>query len=113
MAVDLDWDAFLDTLTQGTRDLAEATLDGVTDQAIKDARSFASFSETKLKKWSKALSEGQIDREDFDFLVSGLASLAKLHALTAKGITAKKLDNFRAALLSLVVDSVFDLVLPG
>ena len=110
MSLDGKWNDFLDAISDGVEELAKNTLKGFVSEAKADAQSFADFSRDKVELWARAVAEGKIDRDDFEFLMSGLKSLAKLHTLTAKGIAAKRLDDFRQGLISLFINTVFDLI---
>lgn len=108
MSLDVNWDAFLDKFLDGSEELAKNALKGFASDSRKDAQAFANFSRAKIILWSKALAEEKIDQDDFEFLLTGLKTLARLHALTAKGIAQKRLDDFRTALISLLIETVFD-----
>ena len=110
MGLNAHWDDFLDTLKDGVKDLADNTLKGFPEQAQEDAEAFATFARAKLELWSDALTQGKIEEDDFEFLVGGLTKLAKLHGLVAKGIVAKRLDDFRNGLTSLIIKTVIGMI---
>lgn len=109
MTIDLSdvWNEFQDSVLDGIPVLAENVLKGGANQAKTDVRNFLEESEKKLKLWGDALSQGKIDRDDFEFLVGGQASLLKMHHLKQIGILQGRLESFRIAVISLLINSAF------
>ncbi|MBL8895641.1 MAG: hypothetical protein JNJ53_13645 [Rhizobiales bacterium] len=106
------FDDFLDAVRSGVGDLAKDTLKGVINQAKEDAEDFLKRSALDLKRWSDFLATGELSKDEFEGLVKGLKSLAKMHALTVAGISIIKINRFRNAVINLVIDAAFSAFLP-
>lgn len=101
------WDEFAASVKSGVAGLAKNTVGDVLQQANTDAEAFLATSKQALRRWGDLLAEGKITSEDFEFLVRGQSSLAKLLALQSLGVTQARLERFRTGLISLVVSSAF------
>lgn len=101
------FDDFLDAVRTGVGSLAKDTLKGAVNQAKADAEAFLKRSEEDLKRWTKLLATGELSKDEFEGLVKGLKSLAKMHALTLAGISIIKINRFRNAVINLVIDAAF------
>lgn len=99
------FDDFLKEVLSDAEALAKSTLNQVVTQAINDTREFLDEARSDLREWTDALAMGEMSTKEFTDLVEGQRDLAKLHGLTAAGITATKLDRFRDALMKLVVQA--------
>ncbi|WP_238368743.1 hypothetical protein [Mesobacterium pallidum] len=106
MAFDDTWDSFTAHFREGLEVLVANTFDDFTAQAQEDARAFMIRSEAQLKRWGEAWAKGLLSEEEFDSLVTGQASLARLHMLTAAGLAQTRLERFRKGLLALVTGSM-------
>ncbi len=107
MSLSDNWEDFVATVRSGVTELAKNTLGGALDQAKADAESFLETAKPKLRRWADALANGQITREEFEFLVGTQRDLASLHAITALGMIKTRVERFRTGLISLVVNSAF------
>ena len=101
------WDNFVDSVGSAAGELAENLFNDWRDDAKEDARELAELSREKLPKWTEALAQGLINKEDFTRLVRSLEVLATLNALKAKGVAKQKLEQFRVGLISIVVRAAF------
>lgn len=105
-----DWAAFRDTILAGARQLAAQTVQGAADQAVKDTEVFLRDTRDRLERWTRMLARGDIDRDEFELLVAARRTNMKMHALMAAGVTRNALERFRSGLVSLLIDSVFDII---
>ena len=96
------WDEFLDTVIEDAKDLAGSLWEGWKQEAGEDAKKLAEFSKEKLVKWSQALAEDKIDKDEYALLVRSLTTLAKLDALKAKGLADQRLEQLRIGLISII-----------
>lgn len=104
------WDDFQNHVLEGARLLAAQTVRDAIDQAGKDTEMFLHDTRDKLERWTGALARGDLDRDDFEILVAARRSNMKMHALQAAGVTQNALERFRSSLVSLLIESAFDLV---
>ncbi|WP_342075383.1 hypothetical protein [Yoonia sp. SS1-5] len=110
MAVTFDWDGFVQGVEDGVKTLAKNSVGDAVDHARSDAKDFVELNKKSIKRWGEALKAGTISKDDFEFLVGGQKSLAKMHALKALGLSQARLERFRKGLMSLVVRSAFNAV---
>ena len=80
------------------------------DRAEKDGKEFVADCKADIQRWTKMLKSGDLTRFEFEFLVKMRADEAKLFALTKVGMAKARLDRFRKALISIVVDRVTDIL---
>ena len=104
------WEGFAETVKEGVGDLAKNTVGDLIPQAQADAAAFLQSSGEKLRKWGDLLANGLITPDEFEFLLGSQRDLAKMHALTALGLAATRLERFRTGLISLIVKSAFGVI---
>lgn len=85
--------------------LGETTLIDFASQAKSDTQKFLDAEAHDLERWTEELAKEEIDKEDFNFLIHGQVALFKMHMLTEAGITEAQLQQFRDALIKIVVDA--------
>ncbi|MFT3687801.1 hypothetical protein [Paenirhodobacter sp.] len=104
------WDDFSKHVLDGARLLAAQTVKDAVDQAGKDTETFLRDTREKLERWTRALAKGDLERDEFELLIAARRSNMKMHALQAAGVTQNSLERFRSGLISLLIDSAFDVV---
>lgn len=106
------FDAFYNSVRDGVVDIAKGDLKQFLQQGKADADQFLKSIQDDLKAWTKALANGDLSNDEFEFLVRGKADLAEMHALTQAGIAAVQAQQFRDALIDLVINSAFKIFIP-
>ncbi|WP_187430853.1 hypothetical protein ROLI_016040 [Roseobacter fucihabitans] len=99
------WDVFGATVQKGAGDLAKNLFSDWQEPAKQDAAEFIELARDKLPKWTRALAQGHLSKNEFSLLLRSLEGLAELNALKAKGIAKQKLEQFRMGLISIVVNA--------
>ena len=107
MSFDTQWESFLTEFRAGLAVLAKNSLQDWLDDAIADGETYLETMKDDLPRWSRALGQGLLTKDEFEQLLQGQKSLLKLHMLTAAGLTKTRLEHFRVALLSLTTKSVY------
>jgi hypothetical protein len=102
-----DFSRFLEELTAKLTELAEQQWTAYRDAAISDGTAFVDKIKADLERWSQLLASGALTKDDFAWLVQGKKDLAQLEALEQAGLALARLDQFRADLVNLVVDTAF------
>jgi hypothetical protein len=105
------FDDFSDVVLKGAKDLAKNSFGGFVAEAANDTQAFLDKAQADLQRWVKLLANGKLTKQDFSDLVQAKKALAEIHALTQAGITLTKVERFRSALITLVIDSAFDVFL--
>lgn len=106
----IDFKTILEQLKKGVEDLAERTLKNYVGKAKDDARLMLNEMQEKLKRWTNLLIDGSLTTEDFEWLVNSQKDLIQMNALKQAGLAAIRIDQFKASLLNLVVDTIFSLI---
>jgi hypothetical protein len=111
MAESVKFEDIFKTLKQQVEELAKFFVKSYTKAAIKDGRKFLEDTKESLKRWTILLAEGKLTTQDFEWLVLGQKDLAQMIALKQAGLSVIRIEQFRNSLLSLVVDTIFGIVL--
>ncbi|MEO1518645.1 MAG: hypothetical protein AAFV95_26765 [Bacteroidota bacterium] len=81
-------------------------------KAARDAKKMLTKMKKDLKRWADLLDEGRLTTSDFEFLVASQASSIKMSALERAGLAEIRVDHFRKSIINLIIDTVFDFILP-
>ena len=106
-----DFDKFFDTLLEKFEDLVKSNWKDFVDAAKGDGEQFLRDTRDDLKRWTTLLSNGELTRDEFEFLVGSKEDLLKLVGLKQLGLTKVRLQMFQAAVIGLVIDTAFDFFL--
>lgn len=98
-----DFNDFWEELKNEVIALAENQLQDFKDQAIAAGKDFIEQSKDDLKFWSEQLASGQMNKNDFEWLVKGKKDLAELILLKHKGLAKVQVDKFINGLLEVVI----------
>ena len=101
------WDEFLNTVIEDAKGLAGSLWKDWKQEAGEDAKNIAELSKRKLVKWSQALAQNKIDKDQYALLVRSLKTLAKLDALKAKGLADQRLEQLRTGLVSIITRATY------
>ena len=108
-----DFDKYFDNLVKNLEDLVKNNWKDFLDAAEADGKAF--LLETKedldLKRWTRLLSNGDLTREEFEFLVGSKEDFLKLNALKKLGLTKVRIQMFQTAVIGLIIDTAFDFYL--
>jgi hypothetical protein len=102
-----DFDDLFKELKAGVIFLAESTLKNYVSRAKQDGNKMLNDMKEKLKRWTQLLIERKLTTEDFEWLVNSQKDLIQMAALKQAGLAAIRIDQFKASLLNMVVDTVF------
>ena len=104
------FDDFLAAVKGGLGDLVSNTIGDFADAAKERTENFLNESQDDLKKWVKQVADGEMSKDDFGFLVKGLAQLGQINALTELGAAKVAVDKFRIGFIQLLKDSAAGLI---
>ena len=102
-----DFKDLFEQLKQGVIDLAESTVKKYAGKAKSDGKQMLEDMKEKLKRWTTLLAEGKLTTEDFEWLVNSQKDLIQMAALKQTGLALIRIDQFKASLMNMVVDTVF------
>lgn len=102
----VDFRIILKTIKDGIVEIASTSLKDFSQEAIADGQSILNGIEPKLKKWTNEVIAGQMTPSDFKDLVLGEKDNIQLSALKHKGFAMIKADEFKGAVLNLIINTV-------
>ncbi len=102
---------YLRVLQPKLRDLCIGFWAGYQDDAVRDARDFLDACHQDLQHWADLLNRGDLSQSDFKWLVSGRRDVAEMNALKQRGLAETELDQFRDAVIDVVVKTAFKVFL--
>jgi hypothetical protein len=85
--------------------LAEQNLQEFAGQGKQDAEAFLAQSRAELEKWIQQLANGDIDQDEFNFLVESQKAAAKMTALQAASAGQVRIDQFRDSVFNVVIQT--------
>jgi hypothetical protein len=100
----------IQTLESGVASLAESTLHDYLDQAKTDGENALSTLQSNLEKWTLELESGDLTTEDVAFLIKEQAALDEMTTLKQAGLAEVRIDQFKADLTTLVINTLFNLI---
>lgn len=101
---------FINILKADLGDLAESFGDDIRTILIDESNNFVEKTRDDLECWVQQLTEGDLSREDFEWLVKGKKDLAEMEALKKKGLAKAKVDKYKIVIIDTVVGSAFKLI---
>lgn len=106
-----DFDKYFDKLVKNLEYLVKNNWKDFLDAAEADGKAFLLETKEDLKRWTRLLSNGDLTREEFEFLVGSKEDLLKLKALKKLGLTKVRIQMFQTAVIGLIIDTAFDFFL--
>jgi hypothetical protein len=101
---------FINILKTDLGDLAESFGDDIRAILVDESNIFVEKTRDDLERWVQQLAEGDLSREEFEWLVKGKKDLAEMEALKKKGLAKAKVDKYKIVIINTVVGSAFKLV---
>ena len=83
--------------------LAQQDLKEFAGQGKQDAEAFLEQSRANLQNWIQQLASGQIDQDEFTFLVESQKAAAEMTALQAANAGTIRIEQFRNSVFNVVV----------
>jgi len=99
------FDDFLDIVKDELPDLGKELLGDLKDQGIHDAKGFLDDTKNDLKRWTQLLAKGQLNKDEFNFLVRSQKDLFDLHSLKQAGLALITAQKFRDGVVDLVASA--------
>ena len=106
----VDFNAIFQQLINGAIGLAKTTVSNYINDAKTDAQKMLMAMKEKLERWTLLLMDKQLTTEDFEWLVNSQKDLVAMDCLKEAGLAAIRIDQFKASLMNLIVDTVFSMV---
>lgn len=80
-------------------------------ESKKDIEQFLEKSKVKLKRWTELLANGDIDLDDYEWLLKSQKDLMLMQALHSAGVNKISLGHFKNKVIKTIIDVVKVVVL--
>jgi len=100
----------LDKLQSEVTNLALVTFQNYKNEAKTDALKLLDDMKENLKTWTLQLANGELSKDDFEFLVLAQKELIEMHALKQAGISLIQTDEFKNSLLNLLTKTILGFI---
>ena len=102
-----DFNNFLVDVEKGIASLIENSFNEFRNQAIAAGKEFIEDSKDDIKVWTEQLADGQLSKEDFEWLMRSKETSAKLIILKHIGLTKAQVDKLTTGIIDVVNTSAF------
>jgi hypothetical protein len=100
-----DFDKFLNTLREDLKSVVKEHAEGFGREVTSDSIDFASKMKNDIERWAGQLARGELEREDFEWLLAAKKDLAEMQALKMKGLAQVRIDRIRNAVVQTIAGS--------
>lgn len=107
----MDFEKLLKELKSGLIKLFGEKWQDLKGESKKDIEQFLNDSKEKLKRWTELLVNGDIDLEDYEWLVKSQKDLMLMQALHSAGVHKISLGHFKNKVIKTIVDIVKTILL--
>jgi|AntDeeMinimDraft_4_1070355.scaffolds.fasta_scaffold19856_1 hypothetical protein len=107
----MDFEELLKELKSELGQLIEENFSDFKDAAQEDVDEFIESSRTKLKRWTGLLAQGELDREEYSWLLKSQKDLFLMHALKKAGMEKLRLEKLKDGMVDVILDTAFRVVL--
>ena len=105
MRADFDVDLLVDVIKGGLLEIGKKEADGFLQKFLDDSVEFTTPDVHLID-----VNRGELEQDEFMFLVGGLEDLVKMHALAQAGVALVAIQRIQKAIIDLVISSAFKVV---
>lgn len=91
----IDFDRFLETLREDLGNALQVYSSEFREEIIGTVSAFAVSLNSDIQKWAQQFQDGELNREDLEFLINARKDRLKLEALRHKGLEQVRIDRLR------------------
>src|ERR1700712_4876840 len=106
----INFDQLFQDLKTGAVTLAKTSLDNYVEQAKADGEAALDAMKANLSHWTQEVENGAMTVDDLEFLLQEEAALDEMTALKQAGLAEVRIDQFKNALINLVLGTVTGLI---
>lgn len=106
----IDFSQLFDTLKTGIKKIAADQFSDFLQLAIKDGEQIITDLKGELEKWTKQLVSKEMTKDEFEYCVLSGVDLLKMVALKDAGLAQVKIDSFKSAVSSLIINTAGSLI---
>ena len=107
----MDFEAILKELKTQLTTLFGDKWSDLKTESKKDIDQFLEDSKTKLKRWTELLVKGNIDLDDYEWLVKSQKDLLLMQALHSAGVNKISLGHFKNKVVKTIINVVKTLII--
>ena len=105
--MDFNFADIFEQLKTGVIDLVKSSLKDCIDAGKQDGQAMLDEMKEKLERWTTQLFQGNLTKEDFEWLLYSQKQLIVMAALNEAGMGQIEVDLFKSNILNLVKNTVF------
>ena len=102
-----DFDNFFEAVKKKLQDFVEDQWEDFKETALDDGNLFLENSKEDLERWTKALANGDLKKDEFEWLLESKKDLVELFALKKIGLAKVALDRFVNGVINLIISTAF------
>lgn len=106
----IKFDEVLIQLESGLKQLAKTTLSDYLQESKTDGLNMLDGLKADLQIWTTLLTNGEISKRNFTYLINSKKDLIEMGVLKQKGIAAIRLDQFKASAVKLITSTIIGLI---
>lgn len=107
----MDFEKILRELKESLVQVLGNQYSGFKNETKKDLEEFLNTSKNKLERWTTLLTNGELNLDEYEWLVKSQKDLLTLKGLQQVGISKISLGHFKNKVIKTVVDLIKGLVL--
>ncbi|WP_158837809.1 hypothetical protein [Polaribacter sp. L3A8] len=107
----MDFDALLKELKSELVNIFGEKWKDLKNESRKDIDQFLESSKEKLKRWTKLLASGEIDIEDYEWLIKSQKDLMFMQTLHSSGVNKISLGHFKNKVIKTIIGVVKTVIL--
>src|SRR5689334_22594029 len=104
------FDDLLEEIKDGIGALAKKEAGEFLAESSKDTTAFLKEIRADVERWAELVAKGKLTPAEFEFLLGAKRDLAKMKALTRRGLAKARIDRIVDGMLAIVSKAVTDLV---
>ncbi len=103
----VDFNNFLSDVKKEIASLIESSLNEFRSQVIAAGDEFIEDSKDDIKVWTEQLADGQLSKDDFEWLMRSKETTTKLIILKHIGLTKAQVDKLTTGIIDVVIKTAF------
>lgn len=108
----MDKDKIIENLKKELKKILTNNYKDIKPQLEKDLTTFFETSKDKLEHWIVLFSAGDLNKEEFEWLLKSQLDLTVLQALQTAGISKIKLNTIKNNIIKMIIQIITSLIIP-
>lgn len=104
-------DDILNEISTKSEKLIKATLAEYVNETNSDVKKFLDLSKAKLERYSKQLKNGELTKEELEWLIGSQKDLLEMKKLEQTGLAKVRVHMFKRKLLSIITKAIIGNIL--